>query len=366
MSAHAVTELRFDPPGPGFWEQDAVHFPRPVSRYWAEMHPEPFKRGFRELTSYYGMLIDTLDYRYLDGFAYKTVVPVPDSEIPARFQRAEEALQGKLWREQLREWDETFKPTSISRHRELQSIDPDALSDEELVAYLTRCRDHHIEMIYQHMRHTGAAMLPTGDFLAHVGDWTGFAAFRAARLDARRVASVLGRFGGARATNRGDRRRRRRPTGPRVGRRRGRGAGAAALARGRGGGGRVGVSRSGRIPAARRLRHLGPLRPRDAGHASPGDPCRRGGGRAARRRTRMSRHGSRTSATGCRRSIAPSSTTCLRRPGSLTVCATSAASSATSGRRGSCAGLWSPAAAGSRRRGASRTQSTSSTPTSRR
>jgi phosphohistidine swiveling domain-containing protein len=173
MSSAATRELRFDPPGPGFWEQDAVHFPRPVTRYWAEMHPEPFKRGFRELTSYYGMLIDTLDYRYLDGFAYRTVVPVPDSEVPVRFQRAEEAVQGKLWREQLRAWDETFKPRSVAAHRELQSVDPDALSDGELVAYLRRCRDHHIEMIYQHMRHTGAAMLPTGDFLAHVGDWTG-------------------------------------------------------------------------------------------------------------------------------------------------------------------------------------------------
>jgi pyruvate,water dikinase len=30
-------------------------------------------------------------------------------------------------------------------------------------------------MVYQHMRHTGAASLPTGDFLAHVGDWTGLA-----------------------------------------------------------------------------------------------------------------------------------------------------------------------------------------------
>ena len=173
MSAGATNELHFDPPGPGFWEQDAVHFPRPMTRYWAEAHPAAFKRGFRELTSYYGMLIDTLDYRYLDGFAYKTVVPVPDSEAPVRFRRAEEAVQGKLWREQLREWDETHKPRSVAAHRELQSVDPDALSDAELVAYLTRCRDHHIEMIYQHMRHTGAAMLPIGDFLAHVGDWTG-------------------------------------------------------------------------------------------------------------------------------------------------------------------------------------------------
>jgi pyruvate,water dikinase len=137
------------------------------------MHPEPFVRGFRELTSYYGMLIDTLDYRYLNGFAYRSIVPVSESEVPARFQRAEEAVQGKLWREQLRQWDETFKPRSIAKHRELQSVDAEALSDTELVAYLTRCRDHHIEMIYQHMRHTGAAMLPTGDFLVHVGDWTG-------------------------------------------------------------------------------------------------------------------------------------------------------------------------------------------------
>ena len=33
---------------------------------------------------------------------------------------------------------------------------------------LTRCRDHHAEMIYQHMRFTAAAIVPTGDFLAHV------------------------------------------------------------------------------------------------------------------------------------------------------------------------------------------------------
>jgi rifampicin phosphotransferase len=173
MSAQATTQLHLDPPGPGFWEQDSVHFPRPVTRYWAEMHPEPFTRGFRELTSNYGMLIDTMQLAYPSGFAYKMFVPVADSEAPARFQRAEEALEGKLWRQQLREWDETFKPESIVTHRALQSVDPDALSDEELVAYLTRCRDHHIEMIYQHMRFTASAVLPTGDFLAHVTEWTG-------------------------------------------------------------------------------------------------------------------------------------------------------------------------------------------------
>jgi phosphohistidine swiveling domain-containing protein len=167
------TELRFEPPGPGTWTLDAVHFPRPVTRYWTEMHPEPFRRGFREFTAFYGMLINGLESEYVNGFAYHHVMAVPDEEVPERFERAQAVIAGKLWREQLRDWDETFKPASIRTHRELQSVDPDELSDAELCAYLARCRDHHTEMIYQHMRHTGAAMIAIGDLLAHAGDWTG-------------------------------------------------------------------------------------------------------------------------------------------------------------------------------------------------
>jgi rifampicin phosphotransferase len=170
--SEATTGLRFEPPGPGGWALDPVHFPRPVTRYWAETHPEAFKRGTNDFARYYGMLIDGLQMAYVNGFAYNTVRPAPDAEIPQRFQRAEEVFQGKLWREQLRDWDETRKPSSIAAHREIQAVDPDALSDEELVTYLTRCRDHHAAMISQHMRFTAAAMVPTGDFLAHVGDWT--------------------------------------------------------------------------------------------------------------------------------------------------------------------------------------------------
>ena len=172
-SVETASQLRFDPPGPGTWEIDAVHFPRPVTRYWAEMHPEPFKRGCQEFASFYGLLLGGLAYSYINGFAYKAVVPAPESEIPARFQRAEAVFQGKLWREQLREWDETFKPRAIAMHRELQSVDADALSDDDLVTYLARCREHHAAMIFQHMRFTAAPSIPTGDFLAHVGDWTG-------------------------------------------------------------------------------------------------------------------------------------------------------------------------------------------------
>jgi len=55
-SADAAASLTYEPPGPGTWEIDAVHFPRPATRYWTEMHPEPFRRGFAEFPRYYGML----------------------------------------------------------------------------------------------------------------------------------------------------------------------------------------------------------------------------------------------------------------------------------------------------------------------
>ena len=168
-----IAELRFEPPGPGSWEIDPVHFPRPSTRYWTEIHPEAFRRGVQDFTRFYGILFDTLECQYINGFSYKAVRPIAEADIPQRLERVQKVFQQKLWREQLRDWDESIKPASIKAHRELQSIDPEKLSGDDLIMHLTRCRNHHAEMISQHMRFTAAALVPTGDFLAHVGDWTG-------------------------------------------------------------------------------------------------------------------------------------------------------------------------------------------------
>lgn len=171
-SAQPWADLLFEPPGPGTWELDAVHFPRPVTRYWAETHPEPFRHGVAEFSRYYGTLLGGMQMSYVNGFAYRSVTPVSVDEIPGRLERAEEVFEQQLWREQLREWDEVAKPAAIRTHSDLQSVDPEALSDSELSAYLAKCHDHHAQMIYQHMRFTGAAMLSVGDLLAHLADWS--------------------------------------------------------------------------------------------------------------------------------------------------------------------------------------------------
>jgi pyruvate,water dikinase len=174
MIASERSTLRaFEPPGPGSWEQDPVHLPRPLTRYFQETHPAAFKRGTNDFARFYGLLIDGLQIGYVNGFGYNQVLPAPDAQIPERFARAEEVFARKLWREQLHDWDTNCKPAAVAKHRELQAVEPDALSDGELAAYLTRCRDHHASMIAQHMRFTAGAVLPTSDFLAHVGDWTG-------------------------------------------------------------------------------------------------------------------------------------------------------------------------------------------------
>jgi pyruvate,water dikinase len=168
----AGTALTFEPPGPGSWHRDPVHFPRPVTRYFAETHPPAMARGTSEFMRFYGTLLGGTEVRYVHGFAYSTMRPAPEEEIPERFARAEEVWEKKVWREQLQEWDDVAKPASIARHRELQAVDIGALSDDELAAYLEQCRDHHQEMQYQHMRFTASATVPIGDLLAHVTAWT--------------------------------------------------------------------------------------------------------------------------------------------------------------------------------------------------
>ena len=164
--------LQFEPPGPGPWHQDPVHFPRPLTRYWTDMHPEPFRRGTSEMMSLYGAPLGGMVMAYVNGIAYSQMQPAPDAEIPERFARAEQVWTTKPWRAQLRDWDEHVKPASIAKHRSLQAIEPEQLTDDELAAYLGECREHHANMIYQHMRFTSSAMLPVGDLLAHIGDWT--------------------------------------------------------------------------------------------------------------------------------------------------------------------------------------------------
>jgi pyruvate,water dikinase len=163
----------FVAPGPGTWLLDAVHVSRPFTRFQAEIHPPNLKIGFRESTRRYGLLIDTLDWRIVNGFAYFQPSPVADAEVPARLEAAAEALGKKVWRVDLERWEQSAKPTSIQAHLVLQSVDPSTLGHDELLDYVDRCREHLARMIQQHHIFSVPAFLVVGDFIAHAGEWAG-------------------------------------------------------------------------------------------------------------------------------------------------------------------------------------------------
>ena len=268
---------------------------------------------------------------YVNGFCYGQMQPVPPESFPDRVQRAAEVFDRKLWRDSAQEWQEVRKPASVKANREIQAIDPDQLSDEELVDHLRRCRDNHVSMIRQHMAFTGTAVIPPGDFLAHARQWTGLPTVKL--LGLMRGASQISGGGSPQhaalvAAYRADaaarealgsdedpgallERLRREPSADRSGAQR--------------------LPRLRRVPAARRVRHLEPLRARAARRAPALHPNR---DRRDRLRHRTSTSRSPTSAATFRRSIARSTTRCSRRPASATACATSAVSTATSGRPG--------------------------------
>ena len=95
MDATTKQQLTFEPPGPGPWDLDPVHFPRPVTGYWAEMHPEPFSLGYGDFMAFYGIPLQTRLTAYPSGFCYGQMVPVPPEAFPERVQRAARGVRGQ-------------------------------------------------------------------------------------------------------------------------------------------------------------------------------------------------------------------------------------------------------------------------------
>ncbi|NOT25495.1 MAG: hypothetical protein HOP16_05270 [Acidobacteria bacterium] len=185
-------QIEFKAPGPGSWELEQTHFGRPATRYIAELAAEPMARGFGEGTKRYGLLLDTIRMRFVNDFCYMKLAAVgaPEGasgppprlifmvltrlhpEIRRRVAIAPDAFARKLWRDDLRRWDEEIKPDSIARNRRLQNTAVSTLGDAEFRAYLEDTKNNVAEMAYRHHMFTITCCLPVGHFMAEVLRWT--------------------------------------------------------------------------------------------------------------------------------------------------------------------------------------------------
>ena len=192
-SVGSSAKLTLEPPGKGPWELESTHFSRPVTSFAQPSFAEGFVRGFREGTARYGLLLDHFEPGYAGAFLYIQPVafgapagamgppPKPVLQLltrlhPAmrkRIRRSAEAIEGKLWREDLARWDEEDKPAAVARHRAVQAVDVEGLSDDDLARHVVACAEHATDSIYLHHKYTVPATLPVGDFLAGATAWTG-------------------------------------------------------------------------------------------------------------------------------------------------------------------------------------------------
>ena len=170
----------FEPPGPGSWALDATHFTRPVTRFTAEIFPREFARGFGEGLKRYGLLLENLDYQFMDGVPYfclRAVGAPPEAmghpprevwdqlaashpEIRARLATSAVALAEKRWRVDLELWDREVKPAAVREQLALQAVDPSRMANDTLLAHLDHCRENAKQQVYRHHRFNVPALLP--------------------------------------------------------------------------------------------------------------------------------------------------------------------------------------------------------------
>ncbi|WP_433931683.1 PEP-utilizing enzyme [Sorangium cellulosum] len=189
----SFTGVKFEAPGPGPWEVERAHFMRPITRFAADPFTRGMPRGFAEGSERYGLLMSHFKPAVVNGFMYSQPVihgapegasgPPPKPllwlllrlhpRMRARIRQSRRVFEQKLWREDLDRWDRVDRPRATEKNLAVQAIDPAPLDAEALIAHLRRAQAHMEDMTFLHHRYNFAAVLPIGDYLAHVTEWTG-------------------------------------------------------------------------------------------------------------------------------------------------------------------------------------------------
>ena len=185
----------FTPPGPGVWELEATHMVRPLSRSVEAIFPDAATEGFRQTTARYGLLLDHLEFKVVNRFLYicargvgapKAAKGPPPKfifklltklhpEVRRRIRTIKEVFATRRWREDVTRWDREWKPAITRENTDLQNVDLRALDGQQLSAHLERVCDNVRRAVTRHHSLNATAMLPLGDFLVHVKEWTGLA-----------------------------------------------------------------------------------------------------------------------------------------------------------------------------------------------
>src|SRR6185437_4899257 len=151
-----MREMSFEAPGPGSWEIESLHFPIPITPVHAANLSAQFAPAFRTGTRRFGLLLDTIEHRTVNGFDYVAprIVGAPKGakgpppkavfkvltwihpEVRRRLRTSTTVFIDKPWKQDVARWEEELKPEAIRAHLALAAVDPGALPEDALLAHL--------------------------------------------------------------------------------------------------------------------------------------------------------------------------------------------------------------------------------------
>jgi pyruvate,water dikinase len=186
-----TAEPSWDKPGPGSWDLDASHSgaaPGPALR---DLIEHGLERGMTEGFALFGAPLKSMQMRWVNGKFYRRLVPLVGGDRdtrppPARVlwlamrlhpafrrneRRARESFETKRWRDELRRWEEEWKPAIVKANLAFTDIEAGSLSDAELAEHLRALWAHLEETVTLHFRLHVSDMGPLGDLMVHLEDW---------------------------------------------------------------------------------------------------------------------------------------------------------------------------------------------------
>ena len=203
-------------PGPGTWELDQSHCgpaPGPIQR---DLYERCLPAGIGEGMELFGSPLKTMEMRWVNGKFYRRLVPqvgggsdLPPPPAPVLWlasrlhpklrkqeRRARESFAVKRWRDELRRWEQEWKPALVEANLAAGALDLTSLDDGALAAHVDDLHRRLLDSTALHFRLHVSDMGPLGDLMVHLEDWglhreTAFEALVAASPATREPARQL-------------------------------------------------------------------------------------------------------------------------------------------------------------------------------
>jgi len=184
-------DVAWEPPGPGEWEYDGSHSPPAPTPVFREVASRSMDEAYRWVFETYGAPLDTIAFRFVNGKAYRRLVPLvgadrsgPPPPAPVlwlasrlhpglrrRERAARDTFERSSFLEPIDRWDGGERQEWIDANRAFQSEAIDQFDDEAMADHLERVLAHNLRGWIRHHRLHGTDMGPIGDLLAHTNRW---------------------------------------------------------------------------------------------------------------------------------------------------------------------------------------------------